>query len=70
MGATVNPEDLARALLAAAAGTFIGWAGSALTIGGRVSAIENTLARIESRIDSYVVQRTEQTPDKPAQVKP
>jgi hypothetical protein len=66
----MNPEDLARAIIAAAAGTFVGWAGSALTIGGRVTAMENTLARIEARIDSYVVQRGDKTPQQPAQVKP
>lgn len=55
----MNPEDLARAIVAAAAGTFIGWAGSALTLSGRVQAIEATLQRIETRLDATVTQQNQ-----------
>lgn len=35
----------------ALAGLVVGWAGTALTLTGRVSAIEATLVRIEARLD-------------------
>lgn len=54
----MSTEGIAKAVIAAAAGTFIGWAGSALTLTGRVDAIERTLQRIESRMDDAAIQRT------------
>lgn len=61
----MTPGDLAKAVIAAAAGTFVGWAGAALTLTGRVTAIENTLGRIESRLDTYVMQQQQQEKAKP-----
>lgn len=40
----------AAAALAAVVGLVVGWAGTALTLTGRVSAIEATLQRIEARL--------------------
>lgn len=45
--------------LVALAGVVIGWAGTALTLTGRVSAIEATLVRIEARLDNHQPQRKE-----------
>ncbi len=55
----MTPTDLTKAVIAAAAGAFMGWAGAALTLTGRVTAIENTLGRIEQRLDTYVIQQQE-----------
>lgn len=33
-------------------GAVLGWSASALTIAGRVDAVEKTLSRIESRLDA------------------
>lgn len=38
-------------------GAVVGWSASALTIAGRVDAVEKTLARIESRLDAAITQR-------------
>lgn len=38
-------------------GAIVGWSASALTIAGRVDAVEKTLARIESRLDAAITQR-------------
>lgn len=38
-------------------GAIVGWSASALTIAGRVDAVEKTLARIESRLDAVIVKR-------------
>lgn len=46
-------EHAGKALLAALAGAVIGWAGNALTLAGRVTAIEASLIRIETRLDLH-----------------
>ncbi|MBP6899528.1 MAG: hypothetical protein KBC73_05535 [Burkholderiaceae bacterium] len=51
-------ETILKAGAAAAAGMLVGWAGSALTLAGRVDAIERTLQRIESRMDDAVLAAT------------
>lgn len=38
-------------------GAVVGWSASALTIAGRVDAVEKTLARIESRLDAVITKR-------------
>jgi len=38
-------------------GAIVGWSASALTIAGRVDAVEKTLARIESRLDAVITKR-------------
>lgn len=47
----MTTEQLLKTLAGAVAGVLIGWTGSALTLSGRVDAIEHTLARIEAHID-------------------
>ena len=61
-------ETIIKAAASAAAGMLVGWAGSALTLAGRVDAIERTLNRIESRMDAAVLQQ--QTAQAQPQVKP
>lgn len=43
-------EHASKAIAAALAGAVIGWAGNALTLAGRVTAIEASLMRIEARM--------------------
>ncbi len=38
-------------------GAVVGWSASALTIAGRVDAVEKTLSRIEARLDSVITKR-------------
>lgn len=38
-------------------GAIVGWSASALTIAGRVDAVEKTLARIEQRLDAVITKR-------------
>jgi hypothetical protein len=54
--------DLVRGLVAKVVGgvivgAIVGWSASALTIAGRVDAVEKTLARIESRLDAVITKR-------------
>ncbi|RZS56725.1 hypothetical protein [Sphaerotilus mobilis] len=42
---------LVMAVVTASAGAVIGWSASALTLAGRVSAIEASMARIEAHLD-------------------
>lgn len=44
-------ETIAKAIATAAAGAVVGWAGTALTLTGRVSAIEASQARTEAAIE-------------------
>lgn len=46
----MNLDNLIKAGGAAILGAVIGWSAQALTLGGRVSAIEATLLRIESHL--------------------
>lgn len=41
-----------KAIAGALVGALLGWTGNALTLGGRVSAIEQSLIRIEARMDA------------------
>jgi hypothetical protein len=41
-----------RAVAASVGGVVMGWSASALTIAGRVDAVEKTLGRIEVRLDA------------------
>lgn len=43
-------DTVQKAVVAAVVGGLLGWVGNALTLGGRVSAIEQTLVRIEARL--------------------
>lgn len=47
-------DQAVKAVAGALVGAVIGWTGNALTLGGRVSAIEQTLIRIESRMDGRI----------------
>lgn len=40
-----------KLITGAVVGAVVGWSASALTIAGRVDAVEKTLGRIETRID-------------------
>lgn len=44
-------EHVAKVIAGALGGAVIGWAGNALTLVGRVDAIEKALVRIEARMD-------------------
>lgn len=44
-------DNLYKAAGTALIGAAIGWGANGLTLGGRVSAIEQALARIEQRLD-------------------
>jgi hypothetical protein len=44
-------DTIHKAIAAAVAGALVGWTASALTLTGRVTAIEQTLVRIEARLD-------------------
>ncbi len=43
-------EHAAKAIIAALLGAGLGWGANALTLSGRVAAIEAALVRIESRL--------------------
>lgn len=47
-------NDLARAIASGLAGVAIGWAAQALTLNGRVAALEAGMSRIESRLDQLL----------------
>lgn len=46
----IEPQKVAIAVATTLAGVVIGWAGTSLTLTGRVSAIEASLVRIEARL--------------------
>ena len=50
-------DVLTKNLLGLMTGAVIGWGGNALTFSGRVTAIENSLIRMEQRLDQLVTQR-------------
>lgn len=43
-------------------GALMGWAGNALTLSGRVAAVEQALLRIESRMDQAVQRQAAPAP--------
>lgn len=45
-------NDLVKAIGGTVAGIVIGWTANALTLAGRVTAIEQSLVRIEARLDN------------------
>jgi len=49
-------DNIIKAVAAAAAGGLVGWAANALTLGGRVEAVEKSLQRVESRLEVIIVQ--------------
>ena len=50
-------EKIITAAVSAVMSGTIGWAAGALTLTGRVAAIEGAVLRIEQRLDAYVVGR-------------
>lgn len=44
-------DKVIRALIAGLLGSVVGWSANALTLGGRVTAIEQALLRIEARLE-------------------
>jgi len=53
-------ETFNKAIAAAVAGGLIGWTASALTLSGRVTAIEQSLVRIEARLDRQAADKVAQ----------
>lgn len=53
-------EHFYKAIGTAVAGALIGWTASALTLTGRVTAIEASLVRIEARLDRAPVDQVAQ----------
>lgn len=45
---------MGKAIMSLITGAVLGWSASALTIAGRVSAVEGSLSRIEQRLDQLV----------------
>jgi len=53
-------NDITKAIASAVAGGLIGWCSNALTLQGRVDAIEKGLARVEVGLQQLVNQRMAQ----------
>lgn len=47
-------EQLLKVVGGAVLGVVVGWGGSALTLSGRVAAIEASQARVEARLDQLI----------------
>lgn len=58
----MNHEALMRAAVSALLGAGIGWAANAMTLAGRVDAIERGQARIEAQIDRLIDLKTQARP--------
>jgi len=54
-------SDLVKAVAGVLAGGIVGWSANALTLVGRVDAIEKSQARVEARVE-LLIQRIEQQP--------
>lgn len=52
MDGDMTKDQLLKSIAGSVAGILIGWTGSALTLAGRVTAIEASLTRIEQRLDA------------------
>jgi len=65
VGALMTGETLGKAVAGVAAGALIGWAANALTMAGRVSALEASLSRIETTL-TVLVMRQGEAPAEPA----
>lgn len=50
----MNPEAVLKVAVSALLGAGIGWAANALTLSGRVDAIERGQARIEAQLDRLI----------------
>lgn len=50
-------DTIIRTLAAGAAGAVIGWSANALTLGGRVDALESSIARLQTSVDLIAQQR-------------
>lgn len=51
----MESQNIIKSLAGMLAGAVIGWTASALTLGGRVSAIEHAILRIEAHIDRIAI---------------
>lgn len=58
----MNPEAVLKVAVSALLGAGIGWAANALTLAGRVDAIERGQARIEAQLDRLVELKTPALP--------
>jgi len=50
-------DTILRTLAAGAAGAVLGWSANALTLGGRVDALESSIARLQQSVDMLALQR-------------
>lgn len=53
----IDGRQVKATIVTTVVGAVIGWAASGLAVVGRVDAIEKTLARIETRMDSMSTSR-------------
>lgn len=53
----MQSPDMLRAAVGVLVGAGIGWAANALTLAGRVEAIEQGQARIEQRLDLLITKK-------------
>lgn len=53
----IDGRQVKATLVTTVVGAVLGWAASGLAVVGRVDAIEKTLARIETRMDSISTSR-------------
>jgi hypothetical protein len=49
-------DTIIKTVGGAVAGLLMGWAGTAMTLVGDVSALKASMARIETRLDALVIQ--------------
>lgn len=52
-------DTIGKAIAAAVVGGLVTWTAAALTLTGRVTAIEQSLLRIETRMDGQALKRQE-----------
>jgi hypothetical protein len=50
-------DTIIRTIAAGAAGVVLGWSSNALTLGGRVDALEASIARLQTSVDLIAQQR-------------
>lgn len=53
----IDGRQIKAGVVTTVVGAVLGWAASGLAVVGRVDAIEKTLARIETRMDSFSTAR-------------
>jgi hypothetical protein len=59
---SMTPEKIAAAAVSALLGAGVGWAGQALTVAGRVTALEVGQSRMENKIDVLLTRQVGEVP--------